>query len=523
MDLVLDRNESLQVRLLEIKISHKRLKSESGVWEPELVLGYDKVYNKRENTAEQRRSTGVPIFWEDNDYYTSGIESLVPTGAKVHLGYTLRDLRNNLQTPPRGTISTNAPGEEYQSFAGISVTQPLLKNAWFSATMANLRLASLVGEGAFQEYRRQLMIVVTTAEAAYWNLFLAQEQVQFLRESVRVAESLVHDDEEKHKAGRGTELEVLEARSGLALRRTKLAEADQKYFETAAQVAGLMSQLVNDTLPVVRAKDLPKATEAPDYVESGQVAFRLNPDYLGQLSKLDQEHIRVAYAKNQRLPQLDLKGSYGLNGLGSNPGESWEDIEHAGFPSWSVGVELHIPLAGGIKGRNDLSAARMRKEQALLMLQDTEHQMLNSITMALRKLRTSASSVHDYEQIAAYNQDLLDTELKRLEAGKVDSRRVLEVDAALLESKVAVIDSKVQSERARLELQLAQGSSLRQRGLDFTRKQLEEDTLTRLRKAGASEASIQRLRDQPSEGTQFREVSIGNPQQLSGSAPLKQP
>jgi len=93
----------------------------------------------------------------------------------------------------------------------------------------------------------------------------------------------------------------------------------------------------------------------------------------------------------------------------------------------------------------------------------------------------------------------------------------------LLESKVAVIDSKVQSERARLELQLAQGSALRQRGLDFTRKQLEEDTLTRLRKAGASEASIQRLRDQPAGETQFREVSIGSSRQPSGSPPAKQP
>ena len=45
-----------------------------------------------------------------------------------------------------------------------------------------------------------------------------------------------------------------------------------------------------------------------------------------QGKKVRQEELRVAYAKNQRLPQLDLKASYGLNGLGSTPGESWDDV-----------------------------------------------------------------------------------------------------------------------------------------------------------------------------------------------------
>jgi outer membrane protein TolC len=507
--LVLERNESLQVRFLELKIGRKRLQAETGIFEPEMVLGYDRVGNKRENTAEQRRSSGVSIFSENNDLYSAGLEGLIPTGAKVRLGYTLNDLRNNLQVPPPGTIATNKPGEEYQSFAGVSVTQPLLKNAWFTASMANIRLAALTEEVSFQEYRRQLMVVITTAEAAYWNLYLAQEQVRFFRESVAVAQSLVHDNEERLAAGRGSELEVLEAKSGVALRRTKLAEAEQKYFETAAQVCSLMSELVNETAPTIRAKDAPQGKAAPEFAESGKVAFEMNPDYLGQFKKLQQEHIRVAYAKNQRLPQLDLKGSYGLNGLGSTPGSSWDDIEGAGYTSWSVAVELHIPLGGGIRSRNELEAARLRKEQALLTLQDIEKQMLNAITTALSKLRSTGNSVRDYEQIAAYNQDLLNTELKRLETGKVDSKRVLEVDAALLESKVAVVESKVLSERARLELELAQGTVLRDRAMELSQKELEGRTIRRLQDAGVSSSARRQVRGVP--GTTNEPAQLLNP------------
>ena len=497
LDSVLERNESLQIRLLEVRIAQKRLKAESGVFDPELLVGYDRVANKRENTAEQRRSSGVTVFEEENNIYTSGVEGLIPTGAKIRLGYTLSDLRNNLQDPVLGTIYTNRPGADYQSFAGISLTQPLLKNAWFSSTMANIRLAGLVGEVAFQEYRRQMMIVITTAEAAYWNLSLSQEQVRFLRESVRLSESLVKDNEERLRVGRGSQMEVLEARSGVALRRTKLAEAEQKYFETAAQLSGLMSEVVSDTMPVVRATDAPQANPAPEFADSGRAAFAMNPDYLAQSKKLEQENIRVAYAKNQRLPQLDLKGSYGLNGLGSDPASSWDNIEQGGYPSWSAGVELRIPLGGGIRGRNELAAARLRKEQALLMLKEIENQILNSITTTVRKLRTAGNSVRDYEQIVAFNQDLLDTELKRLEAGKVDSRRVLEVDAALFEAKNAVVEAKVQSERARLELELVQGSVLQDRSMELTRKELAERTLRQLRGAGIPPALYRELPTEP--------------------------
>ena len=283
-----------------------------------------------------------------------------------------------------------------------------------------------------------------------------------------------------------------------------------------------MAEVVSDTMPVLRATDAPKANPAPEFADIGKAAFEMNPDYLAQSKKLQQENIRVAYAKNQRLPQLDLKGSYGLNGLGSDPASSWDDITHGGYPSWSAGVELHIPLGGGIRGRNELGAAKLRKEQALLMLKEIENQMLNAITTTLRKLRTAAKSVRDYEQIVAFNQDLMDTELKRLEAGKTNSQRVLEVDAALLEARNAVVEAKVQSERARLELELVQGSVLQDRSMEPTRKELEERTLQRLRDAGVRPAAYRELPKGPAVAPEPPKFSSpGSP--ANGSIPNRNP
>src|SRR5688572_8266822 len=54
LQLVVERNESLQAKVLEFMIAQKRFHAERGAFEPELLLSYDRVENKRENTAEQR-------------------------------------------------------------------------------------------------------------------------------------------------------------------------------------------------------------------------------------------------------------------------------------------------------------------------------------------------------------------------------------------------------------------------------------------------------------------------------------
>lgn len=494
VQLVLQRNESLRARVLEYEISEKRTRGEEGIFEPELVLGYDRVDNERENTAEQRRSSGVQVFEEQNNIYNAGLEALVPSGAKVRLGYTLRDLRNNLQDPAAGTIVTNGTRGEWQTFAGISLTQPVLKNAWLTATKASIRVAMLQSDVSFQEYRRQMMLVVSTAEAAYWNLYMAQEQVRFFHESVRVAESLVTDNQTKLDAGKGSELEVLEARAGLALRKSKLAEAEQKYFENVSQLRTLLAMSGEDATAILRANDEPGiAVTTPPFYQSGQMALEQNPDYLAQLKKMKQEDVRVAYAKNQRLPQLDLKASYGLNGLGPDAGSSFEDIQEAGFPSWSVGAELRIPLGGGVKVRNDLAAAKLRKQQALVTLKDTETQILNAIQTALRKVASTQESTANYRNVVDYSTRLLETERARLDAGKTTSRRVLEVDAAVFEAKNSVVEAQVQYERALLELELVQGSLLNSRNLDLSQKEVRDRTSALLKQHGISEEQYQRF------------------------------
>jgi len=89
---VVERNETLQTHMLEVEISRRKYKAERGIFEPEFFASYERNRTLRENTAEQSGALfNQSTFSELNNVYNSGLESLVPSGARIRVGYTLRD------------------------------------------------------------------------------------------------------------------------------------------------------------------------------------------------------------------------------------------------------------------------------------------------------------------------------------------------------------------------------------------------------------------------------------------------
>jgi outer membrane protein TolC len=484
---VLDHNQALQSQMFGSEASRRKWRSEYGAFEPQLELSAMQEVNKRTNNTEQQASQGGGTYFEEfNNLYDSGVESLLPTGGKVRLGYTLSDLENNVSGNVFNPTSTNLI-RQYQTFVGATFTQPLLKGGGFGVALASLRLAAAESEIGFQQYRRQLMLTVAQAESAYWNLYFAQEQLQFFDDSVAVAQTVLDDSEHKFHAGQGAELDVMEAQSGLALRQTKRNEAMQGYLDAQGNLRTLAG-LTPAPLTAGPAADLTiHAVDAPpgtnvliSYADGFAGCVTLNPDYLIQKQKLREEELRSGVAKNQMLPELDFKAAYGFNGLGDTPGESWDVAQSGDYPSWSVGLQMTIPLAGNIKGRNLASAAKFSLREAYANLSGTQTEIANHLITAIRKTQAWQESIHSYQTVVRYNEELLQTDFARLTAGTVDGRKVLEVEADLLEARQDLANALVQCQESQLQVELASGSLLQSLHLEVTRDELRGKATSQL-------------------------------------------
>src|SRR4051812_17480067 len=84
--MVLDHNESVQVRILEAEIGRRTVASEKGIFEPMITGSVERVDSVRPNNAQQIASLGFsaqPFLTERNTLYNSGLEFLTPLGTKL--------------------------------------------------------------------------------------------------------------------------------------------------------------------------------------------------------------------------------------------------------------------------------------------------------------------------------------------------------------------------------------------------------------------------------------------------------
>ncbi len=470
-------NESIQIKTLEAMISEERYKSEKGVFEPVLISSFEAVDRLRPNTTEQRLTQGgifggQTVFKEINRSYAGAVEMLVPSGAKVHFGYSLQSLENNLN-------GAKFPRGEFLSILGISVSQPLLKNAGTTVTLAGIRAAAISSEISFQEYRRGVMEALIRAELGYWDLYQAQEQYAISSESVRLAETLLTDNRKRLELGKGTELDVLQAEAGLAFRKALQTEANQRLGEARGKAAIFIAESFRPGSPVIMAADVPKpGKHVPDFTELWQAANQYNPDAVSLAKQAKLEEVRLAYARNQRLPELDLKGGYGASGIATSVGASWDEMNQHDSPAWTIGLEFHLPLWGGVKSAHEYKAAQLRLLAARRAIESLGTQLPNALKIGINNVEIYQENVPRYQKVVDFNQDVLKTQLTRLEAGKTDSRTVLQAEEDLFKAKLNLVDSMMRFQRSILELDLVTGTVLKKRNLDLTQKELQSRTAT---------------------------------------------
>ncbi len=480
---VVEMNEGLQVKALEWAISQRKLRATKGVFEPDWVGSAEHRESLKKFTVERQvsyLSSGIKEYEQKNNTYAGGLEFLAPTGAKVHIGLTVGELHNNIARQYK-------VNQEVETFAGISLTQPLMKNAGLAVNMANIRLAAVESELAFQEYRRQLMLTVARVESAYWELFQTQEQEIIRKESIRIALKLLEDKEVRLKTGKASELDVIQAEAGVSLREARAKEARQKKLETMNRLASLLSAANSNSVMTVVATDSPTTWDAePNFGPSMRESVANNPDYLSQIHQLSQEKIKLSYTRNQLWPQLDLKASYGANGYGTTASTSLSDMEESGYEDWGVGVELRIPFTGGSKNRHEFAAAKIRQKQALLNLKTVEVEISSAMETAIRRVLAAKDNIGSYQKVAFQDQKVLENTMSRVEAGKASTKDVLEAEDRVTQSKSAAVDSLVEFQKAVLEWELIRGATLSSRQLELTQAQLKTRTDNVIRRMAAA-------------------------------------
>jgi outer membrane protein TolC len=465
---LLGKNFSLRLQALEADSARDEVKRAWGEFDPSFFASSTYEDNVRRLNAIDFSSYGLgssnpedALFKEVNLRSALGIQGkLSGTGTQYEISTTLDRLSNTVNQSGRFF------SPEMQSYAGISLTQPLIKDVWYGGTNASWE-AARVGV-RIADRSREVEVVNKTIELvnAYYDMAFGLENVKVKDEAVAVASRLLEENKKRLSVGKMMPLDVTEAD-------VKVSEAKEEYILAQDFLRDRRTKLLKLLVDQFEPGRIPEFTvsavlaiNAPTE-SAGDLASRAlgsRPDYLMALEQRRKDEVGYNAARSARLPQLDLKFTYGYGGLDSTIYRTYRQVLYDNDGRWSIGAVLTIPI-GGTKGKAEQRIARHKLEEDDLNIAELRATInldvsnsLERIAALQRRLDTAATS----RELATQG---LDVEQNRLEAGQSTSFSVLDFQRKVSEARTRELAARVDLKKAEAELWASMGALMPNLGI----------------------------------------------------------
>jgi len=376
---------------------------------------------------------------------------------------------------------------EYQSFIGLQLRQPLLKDFGPDATMATIRVAQKNKEMSQQAWRGKVIDSISGVMATYYKMLFAEENVKLKQQAVASDQKLVDQNRRRLELGFMSPIDVRQAEVAVSTDQedllTALDDLKQQQFALKQQIFSDLSQDGGrDFDPVTGLYEMPMPAESRS--ELLQQAFKNRYDYISAQKQIEQEDIRVRYVKNQLYPNVDLIGSYGINGLNSSYDRSIAYATQFDTPQWAAGIEITFPL-GNRQARGQLDQVKAQKAQALVKLKQMELKVVTDVDAALSHLETTRQRVTTAQNSTRLAEDALKIANGQLDQGLISSFDVIDQKKKLDDARMRELQAVADLNISLVQLWVATGTLLERQGI-----QIEPTTSAKLAPRPAEGKSV---------------------------------
>lgn len=450
--LALQRNQALKVSAFTPDIARANLLAEYGRFDPALTFRR----NYSEGEAALATTPLVRSLTQSDDYSLS-LGGLTPWGLSYSLSATAENQRG----------SFNRFTDNFVTFGGVSVTQPLLRGFGLGANLTGLRIARADRSIAEWQHRQTVIDTVTSVVIAYTNLAQARENVRIAHLSRNLTAQLVDQNEKRNRAGQISDADVIQARARLAARDEQVLLA----LRSTADLQNQFRQLLGESTfpldgPAIEIEPLtPAADPVVEAAADLKRAYDLRPDFQAARLGLTRRRASRALAQNQLLPRVDFVGSYGYTGMDRDFGTARRQVRDQDVRAYSAGVVVSVPLTFA-EGRGRSRAAQLSLRQSEADLVRLEQEIAVEVTAAAGQIGTTRERVAATRTALDLARQALEAEQKKLQAG---SGRTLDVLTS--QEQLALVESSYA--RALADQRRALASYERETGTTLERRHLK--------------------------------------------------
>lgn len=451
--LALSHNRSLAAERLNPLIASTFEDIERAVYDPTIFA--DAQYNEEARQQSDRATRA--LFAVEGEGWSGelGVRQALPTGTDIELS-----LSENL-------AASNRTEDQYSSRAGVTLTQALLRGASLEANLASIRQAEIATLQSAYELRGFAETLVAEVETTYWDLVLAQRQMEIFEESLAIAEQQRDETEKRVNVGQLAETELAAARAEVALREQGAIDARSALEQTRLRLLQLMNpkSAAGWERPVVPTT-LPDPLELPEDSIQDRIALALSlrPELNQARLAAESDRLEVIVTRNGVLPRLDFFITLGKSGYAASFNQSVRDVSGPSY-DLTAGFNFELPVGNRRAEALHLGAIANRAQTIRSLENLAQLTALDVRTAALEVARTRRQ-IAASAATRALQEEVLRAAVAKFQVGTGTAFTVAQAQRDLLESRIAEIEAIIAHRQALIELYRVEGSLLKRRGID---------------------------------------------------------
>jgi outer membrane protein len=480
--LALANNNDIEVSRDDVRYAEAQLRSLQGVYDP--LFLYSPSFDKR--ISPQQTSLGGATSAGTTSSTVSTVNPSIFKNFNTG-GGTYQLTFNNQKS---STNSTNALfNPVYNSNLSLTFTQPLVRNRSIDRNRQSIRVQKVRVEQSDADFRRQTIAVISSVQAAYWDLVFAMRDQQVQLDNVNLSRENLRQIEAQISAGAKAPLDRAEVLTELANRESALLSATQtvSIAENALKQLILRDPQAPQWGAQITPTDAPIVDTNPVNLNDAIIEARKNRPELRRLdlqrriNDIDQQFFR-----NQTKPQVDLEATFATTGLAGTPtpcrpqqvdpvtgqcsvtravnliGGYGQDIHNLlGFSTRNitVGVTVQIPFHNTTAKAN-LAGARIQRDQLEASVRSTEQTVEVDVRNAAQSVESARLQVLAAREARRNAEIQLEGEQRLYSVGRSTTYLLIQRQNALANARDQEVRAETNYSKAVASLQRATSTTL---------------------------------------------------------------
>ena len=415
-----------------------------------------------EGTAGVQRSQGGFFGGLEIDQAINGQSSLdlfrqIPTGGTITL-HTSSQYNKTTYADP--AIDAMFGSENWQHDVSATFNQPLLRGRGRWYYRAQERRAKLSRDAAVLARRAVAIQVVQTMIATYWDLVLAQRQVQITQGSLDLAKERLRITQIGADGGKIPRSEIPAVQQIIATREEDVLNGQLAVLDRSIELRRNSGMTIGKgDLGLKVDTQLAPGADALELGAATERAFAASPE-LAQLEKQQQAAtIEIEVTENGLLPQLDAALTAGPTGQDDTFSGAWKNL--AQFDTFTIGGQLTLQHNFGAENVRGL--ARQQRAQRMKLkvnAADVRLQIAQTMARAVAQVELAKRRVALSQRAIDLANENIKIESDRFNLGKSTNFDVLNRQEELRQAELRKAQAIVDWHKAEASVQALTGDIL---------------------------------------------------------------